>query len=191
MLVVGLDQAPVGIGYCYGEPGSTPTWGYHENPGYGNNTARLGKHVREWGVTFFKSIGAEKAYFEQVIVRKHGLHMPTLYKQFAVVSAIEAAAATVGLEDDCFQVLIADWRKVAYAGSRPTKGQDDESAAWKDMARIECARRGWLIEDHNVAEACLIWHFGCCHSDDRFRHRQQADVRRRQTAADDARRAGL
>lgn len=191
MLVVGLDQAPVGTGFCYGEPGITPTWGFHPNAEYGDNTARLQKHVREWAVTFFKSIGAERVYFEQIIVRKFGLHMPTLYKQFAVVSGIEAAASMTSLEDDCFQVLISDWRREFYAGSRPTKGQDDESAAWKDMAKVECARRGWLIDNHNIAEACGIWFYGCCHADDKFRRSQLADKRRRQTAADDARRAGL
>ena len=25
------------------------------------------------------------------------------------------------------------------------------------MAIMECAKRGWLTEDHNVAEACLIF----------------------------------
>ena len=191
MIILGLDQAPVGIGWCYGEPGAVPTRGYHPNADYGDNTARLRKHVREWLATFAKSIGADRIYFEQILVRdtKKGLHMPTLHKQFAVVGGIETAACDLGLEDECFEVLIADWRREFYAGSRPTKGQGSEGDAWKEMAKVECLRRGWLCDDHNVAEACGIWDYGCKHADKIYRVRAGVHKRRQQSKADEARRA--
>jgi hypothetical protein len=193
MQILGLDQSPKGIGWAYGQPGEVPTRGYRPNPDYGDNTARLRKSVREWLVTFGKSIGVERIYFEQILVRdtKKGLHMPTLHKQFAVVGGIETAAEQLGLEDDCYETLIADWRREFYAGSRPTKGQGSSSDAWKDMALQECLRRGWLIDNHNIAEACGVWDYGCKHSDKIYRVRAGVTKRRQQSAADEARRAGL
>lgn len=190
MLVLGLDQSPKGIGWCYGLPGAKPAFGYHQNLDFGDNTARLGRHVREWLITFAKSAGVETIYFEQVLVRKYGLHMPTLYRQMAVVAGIETAAEMIGLEDSCFQIMIADWRTQFHHGMRPPKGQGDESDAWKAMAIKECARRDWYTTDHNIAEACGIWHYGCLVQDKVFRARQRVAKRRAESVADEARQAG-
>ncbi len=183
MIVLAFDQAPSNIGWAYGAPGERPVWGLKRNPDYGENTARLGKHVRDWALALIKSCGAERVYFEQIIVRKHGLHLPTLHKQFKVAGAIETAAEMAGLEDEAYETDIADWRREFYAGQRPNKGAPDLSEAWKDMARVECARRGWLIEDHNVAEACGIWVYGCLISDPKLRRQHRIDVRRSELKA--------
>lgn len=191
MIILGLDQAPVGIGFAYGEPGGRPTFGYKECQNYGDNTARLRRHVREWLVTLAKSAGVGRIYFEQILVRKHGLHMPTLHKQFAVVGGIETAAEQVGLEDECYEVMIADWRTEFYSGGRPAKSADSLSDGWKAMASPECARRGWLTDNHNIAEALGIWHFGCVCSDKVYRVRAGLHKRRAQSDHDERRRAGL
>ena len=191
MIVLGLDQAPRGIGWAYGEPGSVPQRGWRENPDYGDNTARLRRDVREWLVTFAKSTGANAIFFEQVLVRKHGLHMPTLHKQFAVVGGIETAAEMLGLEDHCCEVMIADWRAEFHHGTRPQKGDGGESSAWKTLAIKECARRGWWTDDHNAAEACGIWDFGCKCSDKVYKARARVGKRRAQHEADEARREAL
>jgi hypothetical protein len=179
MIVLGLDQAPKNIGYAYGEPGAVPVRGLWQPPDYGENTARLGRAVRDWAAQLGKSVGAERIYFEQIVVRKTGLHLPTLYKQFTLVTAIEAAAEQLGLSDDVFMISIGEWRTEFYAGRRPTRGDPDgEGAAWKDMALAECLRRGWLTEDHNIAEACGIWVYGCCHSDRGYRAQHRVSARR-------------
>ena len=180
MVIVGLDQAPKGIGFAYGEPGSVPSRGYHENPDYGDNTSRLTLHVYEWALQFIKSTGAERVYFEQVIVRTHGLHLPTLYKQFGCVAGIELAAAQMGIADDAWQVNIAEWRTFFYSGARPPKGANSETAVWKDMALRQCLEEGWMIADlnHNVAEACGIWMFGCACSDKKFKVARSVKNRR-------------
>lgn len=184
MVIAGLDQAPKGIGFAYGEPGSVPVRGWHELPDYGSNTARLRRAVREWALQFLKSIGADRVFFEQVLVRKFGLHMPTLHKQFAVVGGIETAAEMLHLEDDCYEVMIADWRTEFHAGSRPPKNCDEESAVWKDMALKECARRNWWTDDHNAAEACGIWDYGCKFADKIYRHRAKVMTRRAELQGD-------
>ena len=178
MIVAGFDQAPKNIGWAYGAPGSIPTRGVKAVPDFGENTARLGEYVREWTTTFLKSCGANRAYDEQIIVRKVGLNVPVLSRQFKVQLSIETAAAQIGMLDDVYEVDIGDWRREFYLGKRPTKGQGTESEAWKDMALVECARRGWLVEDHNAAEACGIWWYGCCHSDRRLLNNHKVEARR-------------
>lgn len=190
-MILGLDQAPRGIGYAYGEPGGIPKCGWHELPDFGDNTARLGAAAREWTATQAREIGARRIDFEQIIVRKFGLHMPTLYRQFAVVGGIEQAAEMLGLQDHCYQVMIADWRTEFYAGMRPPKNSDEESALWKDMALKECARRGWWTDNHNAAEACGIWDWACKAADPAYRHRSRVDKRRQQGRHDENRRNAL
>jgi len=189
MIIVAFDQAVKGTGFAYGSPGTIPSRGWQEFPDYGDNTARLGKYVRDWSIQFMKSVGGERVYFEQVIVRKFGLHMPTLFKQMTVSCTIEIAAEMIGLQDDCYQVLISDWRTEFYAGLRPPKNSDSESAVWKDMALKECARRNWFTDNHNAAEACGIWDYGCKVSDKAYRLRSRVGKRRQQSEHDAARAA--
>jgi hypothetical protein len=180
LIILAFDQAPRNIGFAHGEIGGVPTRGVKENPDYGENTARLGKHVREWALQLIKSSGAERVYFEQVLVRRHGLYMPTLFKQLKVACAIETAAEMAGLIDDCFETDISDWRREFYLGERPSRGADSESEVWKSMAKIECARRGWLVDDHNAAEACGIWFYGCLHTDRRLRAKHNIEAKRKE-----------
>jgi hypothetical protein len=191
MIICGFDQAVKGTGWAYGPPGDVPVRGWQEFPDYGDNTARLGKYVRQWAITFLKSTGAERVYFEQVLVRKVGFHMPTLQKQLKVQGSLETAAEMVGLEDHAYEALIADWRREFHHGLRPGKNAESESAAWKVLAVKECASRGWWTEDHNIAEACGVWHYGCLCEDKVYRARAKLSDRRAQSAADDARRAAL
>lgn len=177
MIILGLDQAPVGTGFAYGAPGSRPVFGYHANADYGNNTARLRKHVREWATNLIKSAHAERVYFEQIVLRVQGFDANVVHKQYAVVGGIETACEMTGLLDDVFEVLIADWRREFYSGSRPGNGN-----TWKDLACVECARRGWLTDNHNVAEALGIWHFGCLCTDRRYRTNAAVMKRRAQLA---------
>lgn len=177
MIIGAFDQAPVGIGWAVGEPGSTPTFGYHDNPRYGDNTARLAVHVFDWATNHIRSTGIESVWVEQIIHRSHGYEAQVADQQHAVQCAIYIAAAKLGLVDECYEALIADWRREFYHGLRPQKSRGD---TWKDLARVECARRGWLTDNHNVAEALGIWHYACFCRDRRYRNNANIDTRRRQ-----------
>lgn len=189
MIICGLDQAPIGIGFAYGEPGSKPAFGWHENSDFGNATALLREEVWLWSVRFCKSIGAERIIHEQIIVRKFGLDTNVLAKQYAVVGGIEQAAIDLGLKHEVWEANIANWRTDFYAGLRPPKNCDSESAIWKDMALKECARRNWFTDNHNAAEACGIWDWACKRTDKAYRLRSRVDKRRQQSERDAARQA--
>lgn len=189
MIILGFDQAPRGIGFAHGEPGSVPTRGWYELPNFGDNTARLGEAVYDWVKIFAAEVRAGRIYFEQIISRRTGFDYQTFYKQATVGCNIEIAAAHIGLRDHVFEINIADWRREFYAGARPPKGCDELSNAWKEMAVKECARRGWWTDNHNAAEACGIWDFGCKNADKVYKHRAKVGKRRQESALDEQRRA--
>lgn len=205
MIILGLDQAPRGIGWAHGEPGTVPMRGYKTNPETGENEGHLSGDVFDWTKNFARSVGANAIYFEQIIVRKFGLDVRVLHRQFAVAQAIVLAAREIGLVNHIYDVDVADWRNEVYAGARApraTKAQREaglriETDAWKNMSLVECARRGWLITEilpgtadqpnHNVAEACLLWEYGCRHADRKYKTRARMDRARQQMKIDDAR----
>ena len=193
MIVLGLDQAPRGIGWAYGEPGSVPARGWRENPDYDDNEELLLDDITDWLVTFVRAHKIERIYYEQIIVRTTRVNTKTTYKQFAVWSAIMCAARELGMpRHHCRITFISDWRAEFHHGMRPQRGHDgSESDAWKAMAVKECARRGWWTDDHNAAEACGIWDYGCKCEDKVYRARSKVATRRAEHAADEARREAL
>jgi hypothetical protein len=178
MVVCGLDQAPRGSGWCYGDGSKTPAFGYREFSDYGQNEGALARHVYDWFTTFAKSAGIQAVYTEQIVIRPHALDVPVVLRQAAVVVAIGFAATDLGI--DHYEALIGKWR-VHFL--RTAKGK---SETLKDLARVRCAERGWLIDNHHVAEACGIWDWGLCELDRVYRHRS-GHHRRRAENADDAR----
>jgi hypothetical protein len=198
MIVVGFDQAPSGIGWAWGEPGSIPQRGFKELPDYGNAGGLRGDYVLKWAINFYKSCGAERVYFEQIIHRKFGFNAQTFDNQACVRAGIQIAAAQVGLGSECYETAIGDWRREFHNGARPARSEVSgaESAAWKHMALVECARRGWLIDAppkiaHNIAEACGIWFFGTWCESKVVRTRTAILRRRAEHEADEARRNAL
>lgn len=192
MICLGLDQAPRGIGFAYGEPGAVPKFGWRENPDYGDSEERLLDNVSDWLAQFIKSSGAERIFYEQIIIRTDRVNTITAYKQFVIWAAIMVAAKALNLpREHCSMVLISDWRKEFHHGMRPQRGSGAESAAWKDMAIKECARRDIYTTNHNAAEAVGIWDFGCKCEDRTYRARSKVMKRRAEHDADEARRAAL
>lgn len=185
MILLAMDQAPRFIGWAYGSPGEVPKRGVRANGSYGNNEVLLGIEVYNWALNFIKSVGADRLYLEQIIQRQSGFHSHTFDTQAMVRSAIQLAAVHAGIapEDGIFEIMVADWRREFYGGRRPPKNADSQSDAWKMMAKVECADRGWLVEDHNAAEACGIWFYSCLHTDRRFRANHKITKRRAELKA--------
>jgi len=187
MIICGLDQAPSGTGFCYGDGSGPPTWGYREFSHYGDNEGALVRHVYDWFKTFAKSAAIETVYTEQVTVSRgkgrgqqfDNLNMPVLFKQIAVIVAIGFAAHDLGIEH--YEATISAWRKHF---NRHAGGGGDHQ---KQLAVRRCADRGWLIDpkDHHTAEACGIWDYAMCQEDPVYRHRTAALRRRLDTGMDD------
>lgn len=196
MIVAGFDQAPRAIAFCVGEPGaSNPRYGIRENPDFGDNTGLLFVEIKKYWkpqILFWKP---RLVFVEQVLVRKFGFDVNVFTKQVIVQTALEVACAELkaeGLLDvECYVAMIGDWRTAFHAGARPPKNAASQTDVWKDLARVECARRGWLIEDHNIAEACGIWDYGCEKADKVYRMRRERERQKIIMKRDNDRQAGL
>jgi hypothetical protein len=178
MIVCGLDQAPAGTGFAYGDGSSRPEWGYKSFHDYGDNEGLLARHVCFWFKAFAKSAGVEKVYTEQIIVYPQRIDIPVLLRQAGVVVGIGFAAADLGIKH--YQADVGKWRKHFLR----TAGGSTE--VLKNLAMVRCADRGWLIDNHHIAEACGIWDYALCMEDPSYRHRSASVRRRLDTKADDA-----
>lgn len=169
MMVLGVDQAPRHTGFAYGESrvGCVPVWGVKHFESYGENEIFLIRDVRRWLLTLCEEVQPAVIYCEQIIINQRHINLPVTYQQFAVVAAISSVAEHLGI--DVFQVDIATWRKRALGKSNKPKWAVDGEDQWlKEAAKLACADRNWLIEDHNSAEAALIWEYGCAHADKEY-----------------------
>lgn len=179
MMVLSLDQAPRHSGFCYGESkhGVVPTWGVKHFDSYGENEIPLMRDYRRWLVTLCEEIRPAVIYCEQIIINAQHINLPVTYQQFAVVAAICATCEFVGC--DLYQVDIATWRKRALGKNNKPKWAPTNEDGWlKEAAKFACAQRNWLIDDHNAAEAALIWDYGCAHCDTAYRAATKPHIER-------------
>ena len=176
---MGLDQAPRHSGFCYGESmaGVVPQCGVKDFDSYGENEIPLVRDYRRWLLTLCEEVQPQLIYCEQIIINMQHVNLPVTYQQFAVVGAIVGVCEHLGI--DLFQVDIASWRKRALGKNNKPKWAVDGNDKWlKEAAKLACAERGWLIEDHNAAEAALIWDYGCAHCDTAYRAATKPHVER-------------
>jgi hypothetical protein len=182
MIVIGLDSAPRNIGFCIGSDadGARPSWGLWQPPDYGESDELLIRDVRKWAMTTIKSSGAEILFFEQIIIDHRHVNIPVTHKQFAVVAALMCAAADTGIA--CYEIEISKWRKRFLGKANAPKHAASGRDYLKEAAMRECLNRGWLIDDHNIAEAVGIWEYGMAFASPEFHKRTKADVVRRELA---------
>jgi hypothetical protein len=161
--VAGIDQSRDGFGWAIGtdELDDKPKWGVEKlgmsSSNEGMIYATAAKRVRtliEWG--------AEKVFFEEPI------HLPTdklqlLYLTIGVPAIIMLTCQEAGVPCAC--VPIDEWRNRFLGTKRAPPGLNQRAArtSWfKDKAISTCLQRGWLVEDHNAAEALGIMDYGLC-----------------------------
>lgn len=179
MMVLALDQAPRTTGYCHGESvhGVTPVWGVKQFESYAENEILLVRAYRTWLLTLCELVEPKVIYCEQIIIDMQHVNLPVTYQQFAVVGAIIGVCEHLGI--DLYQVDIAKWRKRALGKNNKPKWAVDGQDNWlKEAAKLACAERNWLIDDHNAAEAALIFDYGCAHCDTTYRAATQPHIER-------------
>jgi hypothetical protein len=179
MIVMGLDQAPRHSGFCHGEStaGLVPTWGVKHFESYHDNEIPLVRDYRRWLITLCEVVQPKVIYCEQIVIDMRHINLPVTYQQFAVVGAIVGACEFLGI--DLFQVDISTWRKRALGKANKPKWVANGEDGWlKEAAKAACLQRNWLIDDHNAAEAALIWDYGAAHVDPNYRAATKPHIER-------------
>lgn len=176
-LVLGLDQAPSGTGWCYGDGSGPPTFGYRAFGNYADNESRMMDEIFDWLVAFGKSTGADAVCTEDII-RSRRPNEKTLGKQYCVMAAVAFACGKHGLMVPHYEAGVSEWR-AWFLGT----GKGD-----KEMAMMECARRDLYPENHHVAESIGIWSWCLQRLDKSYRARESFQTRRAQGRRDAERR---
>jgi Holliday junction resolvasome RuvABC endonuclease subunit len=183
--VLGLDQSTsCGWAVLNGEM-KRPVWGVLKLPTGDDETPglrALHDHIA-WAVT---EHGVSHVYFEQGMIPQHQTTMGTL-RQFMFIAAIQLATNLL-LDRSAEQVAIATWRKYfTGVGAAPkhdleTNRKLDTHPArrkwWKAAALKACLDRGWLVAEHDAAEAIGIATYGLACSSPAFHARQGPLFRR-------------
>lgn len=169
MMVLGLDQAPRNIGFCWGVSkfGAVPNWGVENFSSYGEATNFLIKDVHTWLTDTCKTVIPEVIYYESFFNNGNGF---TFFEQCIVASVVEVVAFEVGAV--CRVVKVDKWRKRQLGSSNRPKWTPANNENWfKEAAVKACVDRNWLIDPkhHHAAEAALIWDYGCAHADAGYR----------------------
>ncbi|MEP6826977.1 MAG: hypothetical protein ABJA10_02760 [Aestuariivirga sp.] len=159
MRVLAFDQAPQNNGFAYGEADANlaPIWGIKTFPNFEDNDQLLMRAAKPWLTNLIAEARPNKIYFEQVLRTPN---FQVFYQQVSMVCCIMYCALEAGIVAE--QVFISDWRARGLGKTnKPKWGVDGDDKWLKEAAMLACADRGWLIDNHNAAEAALIWDWGC------------------------------
>jgi hypothetical protein len=177
--VAGIDQSRNGFGWAVGsdDPAVKPVWGTVSYAAAGRNEGLMFHLVRK---TMNEIIdrGVDKVFFEQPLKLPH--------------DRLEGDLITIGIPAiimlTCYErdipyawCKVDDWRSYFLGTKKAPPGltNGDARRKWfKETAMSECLQRGWLVEDHNAAEALGIMTFGLAALSRRFRSREAFQTRK-------------
>lgn len=184
-IVLGIDQS-LDFGWCIGEPSSSrPEWGLLKLPRGSDDDRPVFRKVREFIRWAIVERGVTDVFFEQTFLADHQ-NMRAEFGKIGLASIIIDRADEFG-DIEALQVPISAWRSRFTGHTRVPVGitiQSKRREWWKDQAKIACADRGWLIADHNIAEAVGIWDYGCCCVSTEYEAKSAPLFRRRQFEVD-------
>lgn len=180
MKVLALDQSWT-CGWAIGSTdGSRPTWGVLKLPrGTDETPAFLALHAFVTATIGEQGVGA--VFFEATFLAGHS-NMQTEFGKIGLAAVIMLAAGQQKVKAQ--QIPIQSWRSQFLGRSKPPPGlieQHVRTSWFKDAAIKSCALRGWLVDDHNAAEALGILNYGLCTVSPEYAARDAPIFRRAQT----------
>ncbi len=181
MSILGLDQS-THTGWAVGHPGGLPKWGVHHCRAKDSDHGEAYARYRAWLIDMFTEHGVTRVVFESPIQAGSPV---TQRFQWGLHTVIEEVCSTFKLP--CNEIHNATWFKYWVGSGRPSKielklGKYATESAWKkDMSLRQAANRGWLTDDHNIADALGIWDHACFLIDPSYRFRRGPEIRRRET----------
>jgi hypothetical protein len=194
IVAMALDQSPNNTGWAIGCPFSTrPLYGKFDLPPWGTDEPKrvhaafvwLQSMVEQHRVThIFYELDVPRAGLGKAIMSrpKRGVSRPIVINQKdpaitrnqnALIAVIWLVAAINGIPVAPIDVL--DMRE-RFVGTRHITGLHGDALTreWKNMALKACSMRGWIVSDHNVAEA--LGHLDYAHSVINRKHAGSRDI---------------
>ena len=160
--LLGLDQSQTATGWAVGTPDDTPPMsGVFRSAPWGNNEGKGILRFGQWlGSTILKYGVTDVCYEEPFIPQFRVVDIDAIKAMLFLESEINRVCADIGI--GIRKVEIGVWRKRILGTTKAAPGLkgSDATRDLKDKAITACARQGWLIDDHNQAEALCVMQFG-------------------------------
>lgn len=172
-VVMSLDQAPNNTGWALGRPcDPRPLFGKFELPPWGSDEPKRAAKLYLWLTGMIDKHGVTHLFYEKDVPRagmgkaimsapKRGKPRPIVVntKDPAITLNQNAVIAVVWLAAELNGIPVApidvNAMRSRFIGTSHITGLQGEALTkeLKQRAVKACAMRGWLVEDHNVAEA--------------------------------------
>lgn len=161
MNVLALDLA-THLGWAIGSPGmNRPRWGSFKLPSTGDNIGRFTLAFSVWLTGFIAEEPVDRIVMEATVLPDK-TQRATLLKLYGLAIKVEEIGEGIGI--GVSEVRIQSWRKHFLGrASAPPHFKGTDRRKWvKDQAIKSCARRGWLTDDDNEADALGILDYSLC-----------------------------
>lgn len=187
------------MGWAVGSvDGSAHDWGVKSLAYPKNQEGKAFKAIRDFMISAHEQYLFERVYYEQTFLPReerdeHGNlksregAFADRFVQFGLTAVIMGTCEELGLPH--YQVPIHSWRKRFIGTAKALPGLKGHRATkwFKDQAIAACCKRGWLVDDHNAAEALGILDYALCTCDRSYKVRTDSIFRRAEDAMADAR----
>lgn len=181
---LGLDPSLTATGYAIGSTdGAKPVWGVFRSASWGDQEGRGLCRFYDFLEETHRSYQLDAIFYEMTFIA-HQSGLESQRSKFL----LEAAINMFGFRQkiDVKHVPLQSWRSRFLGTSKAPphyRGNQSLSRQWfKEQAIAKCAERGWLVDDHNAAEALAICDYGLCSLSDHYVHRTAPLFRRAQSS---------
>lgn len=160
--------------------GVRPSWGVLNDDPWGDEE---GKHLDQFLNLVYGLIDRYRPnwiYYERIYLDRSSSEVGQLAKaQVGGLINMVAFQRKIELRIIATNTWRASFNGTARVPKEMQKAETAKRRAWHKQRAIEmCAHRGWLVDDHNAAEALAIAHCGLCQIDPVYRGRNGPITRR-------------
>jgi hypothetical protein len=190
--VLAVDQSMTSTGWAHLRRGDDkPTWGVLKFPGWGDNEGEYLWKWLEWIGGKLTDTKATHLFLENTFnPQDHHESLTDRIAQYGLLGQAAVATYLCGLrgqEIDYSLVTPGQWRPKFIGAQKPPEGiPRHQRRKWlKDKARDACAKRGWLVDSDDEADALGILAWSCAQIDTGFAVKQGPLFRRAEAAVEE------
>lgn len=195
--VLAVDQSMTSTGFAhYREGDPAPTWGVFSLPTWEDREGEMLWQWFEWLGKKVSDLGVTNLYLEQTFnphSHHEALHMKIAqYGQIAMADVVRHLCVTKRGHPLVFELVpVQSWRAEWIGAEQAPKGlvQHQKRKWLKDKSVEAAAKRGWLVDSNDAADALGILSYCIGAIDPAWRVRQGPLFRRAEMACEEERRS--
>lgn len=155
-VIMALDLA-TNIGWCVGEPGSTPRAGSYRLPSTGDDVGRFLDHFSDWLVYTLGETKPTDVFYESPFVgaktaRKTAMKLMSLCGHTELIATRRRLPCSEATGSEVTKYFIG---RARFQHDNPTVRRQMK----KDAVIGKCRKLGWQVPDDDAADAAALWTF--------------------------------